>query len=468
MKKTNKYFRFGLYTSALFILVLSSVLFLCILADTFSANIDLTEKKDFSLFTDTKALLDTLKEPVTFYYLENQTDTDPAITAILESYEDYSDKISISYRDPDLYPEFVENFKTPGKNIHRGSIVIFSGSKYVYVDYFSLYEYDTTMQHQQLPTGIIAQQQINSGLAQVMGLEKYPVFFLTGHGEQGIEQDLLNQMVLMNYDLKELNLAAKGEMPDTNSIIIKLPGNTDLTTGEIEKLSRWIEEGGSFFLMENPGQYNLENLSDFLLYFGIETTDGIIAEQSPGYYVQGNNLFLRPKVNTNEVIKFQPDIIPVIPNSGGIKKAPFTPEGMAYIPLLTTSPQAVKISEDEILSDTYDLAAAVKTENGGKIIVFPSSSIIDQKTDNTLAGGGNTAFFLDCLEWLSDSEYKNLIPVIKLQETNIVPTYLEIIVWTIVSIFIIPGIFIVTGIVTGHKRKNQAQKEMDKQDFTWG
>ena len=50
MKKTNKYFRFGLYTSALFILVLSSVLFLCILADTFSVNIDLTEKKIFHFF----------------------------------------------------------------------------------------------------------------------------------------------------------------------------------------------------------------------------------------------------------------------------------------------------------------------------------------------------------------------------------------------------------------------------------
>ena len=237
MKKTNKYFRFGLYTSALFILVLSSVLFLCILADTFSVNIDLTEKKDFSLFSDTKSLLDTLEEPVTFYYLENQSDTDPTITAILESYENYSDKISISYRDPDLYPEFVENFKTPGKNIHRGSVVIFCNNKYVYIDYFSLYEYDTTMQNQQLPVGIIAQQQINSGLARVLGLEQYPVFFLTGHGEQGIEQDLLNQMLLMNYDIKELNLSANGEMPDNNSIIIKLPGNTDFTTGEIEKLS---------------------------------------------------------------------------------------------------------------------------------------------------------------------------------------------------------------------------------------
>lgn len=459
MKKTNKYFRFGLYTSALFILVLSSVLFLCILADTFSVNIDLTEKKDFSLFSDTKSLLDTLEEPVTFYYLENQSDTDPTITAILESYENYSDKISISYRDPDLYPEFVENFKTPGKNIHRGSVVIFCNNKYVYIDYFSLYEYDTTMQNQQLPVGIIAQQQINSGLARVLGLEQYPVFFLTGHGEQGIEQDLLNQMLLMNYDIKELNLSANGKMPDNNSIIIKLPGNTDFTTGEIEKLSLWIEEGGSFFLLENSGQNKPENLSNFLLYFGIELTDGIIAEQSPGYFIQGNNLLLRPKVNTNEVIKFQPDIIPIIANAGEIKKAPFTPEGMTYIPLLTTSPQGVKITETEILSSTYDLAAAVKTENGGKLVVFSSDSIIDQKTDNTLAGGGNTAFFLDCLEWLSDSEYKNLIPVIKLQDTNIVPTYLEIILWTIISVFVIPGVFIITGIVIGYKRKGQSRKQ---------
>ena len=357
--------------------------------------------------------------------------------------------------------EFVENFKTPGKNIHRGSVVIFCNNKYVYIDYFSLYEYDTTMQNQQLPVGIITQQQINSGLARVLGLEQYPVFFLTGHGEQGIEQDLLNQMLLMNYDIKELNLSANGEMPDNNSIIIKLPGNTDFTTGEIEKLSLWIEEGGSFFLLENSGQNKPENLSNFLLYFGIELTDGIIAEQSPGYFIQGNNLLLRPKVNTNEVIKFQPDIIPIIANAGEIKKAPFTPEGMTYIPLLTTSPQGVKITETEILSNTYDLAAAVKTEKGGKLVVFSSDSIIDQKTDNTLAGGGNTAFFLDCLEWLSDSEYKNLIPVIKLQDTNIVPTYLEIILWTIISVFVIPGVFIITGIVIGYKRKGQSRKQTD-------
>ena len=188
-------------------------------------------------------------------------------------------------------------------------------------------------------------------------------------------------------------------------------------------------------------------------------TDGIIAEQSPGYFIQGNNLLLRPKVNTNEVIKFQPDIIPIIANAGEIKKAPFTPEGMTYIPLLTTSPQGVKITETEILSNTYDLAAAVKTEKGGKLVVFSSDSIIDQKTDNTLAGGGNTAFFLDCLEWLSDSEYKNLIPVIKLQDTNIVPTYLEIILWTIISVFVIPGVFIITGIVIGYKRKGQSRKQ---------
>ena len=131
---------------------------------------------------------------------------------------------------------------------------------------------------------------------------------------------------------------------------------------------------------------------------------------------------------------------------------------MTYIPLLTTSPQGVKITETEILSNTYDLAAAVKTEKGGKLVVFSSDSIIDQKTDNTLAGGGNTAFFLDCLEWLSDSEYKNLIPVIKLQDTNIVPTYLEIILWTIISVFVIPGVFIITGIVIGYKRKGHSRK----------
>lgn len=100
------------------------------------------------------------------------------------------------------------------------------------------------------------------------------VYFLTGHGEESIEDTYstyADTLKTNNYDVKEINLDEAGAVPD-NTAIIYIAGITqDITDNEFKMLSAYADKGGSLAIFAAPCETKgrFKNLDNLLAKFGL-------------------------------------------------------------------------------------------------------------------------------------------------------------------------------------------------------
>ena len=164
---------------------------------------------------------------------------------LLNRYQDLSDHITVTKKDPDVYPTFAQQYTD--ETVTNNSLVVECGDKSRYIPYTDIYKVDSSTYY---TTGSVSQSfdgegQITSAIDYVVSEDLPQVYLLSGHGEQPLSDNFRSQLTRSNYELTEdfslLNVDSIPEECDT--LLINAPTG-DISEEELSILRDYLQSGG--------------------------------------------------------------------------------------------------------------------------------------------------------------------------------------------------------------------------------
>ncbi len=142
------------------------------------------------------------------------------------------------------------------------------------------------------------------------------IYFLTGHGEQDIENTdrqrgysgVRNALQREFYEVRALNLLGDDGVPDDATVVVIAGPRKDLLTAELGKLSEYVRRGGGLLVMLDP--QTAPSLGAFLDRYGIKLGDDVVVDPE-------NRLFAG-----DYLTMIVPGLSDRHPVSGGLKSPP--------------------------------------------------------------------------------------------------------------------------------------------------
>lgn len=87
-------------------------------------------------------------------------------------------------------------------------------------------------------------------------------------------------LVNQGFDVELVNLA-ENDVPEDISILLIADPKTDYTKAELDRISRYVENGGNLFIAAKP--YNRDHLAPVMEMTGLEFMDGVLVQESSLY-----------------------------------------------------------------------------------------------------------------------------------------------------------------------------------------
>ena len=112
-ERNKNAFRGGSYSLTLTAVVLAILIVANIFASALPVNLtkyDISAAKLYSVTSNTKAVLSSLKDDVTIYWIVQADKEDKIIENLLGKYESLSDHIKVVKKNADVYPTFAEKY----------------------------------------------------------------------------------------------------------------------------------------------------------------------------------------------------------------------------------------------------------------------------------------------------------------------------------------------------------------------
>ncbi|MCI8352712.1 MAG: GldG family protein [Clostridia bacterium] len=239
-------------------------------------DIDVTKNKLYTISESTINQIKNIEDEVKIYLIGFDENT--ALNDLMKQYNRENEKIK--YETIEKIQDRVD-IKNKYSLADETQVIIVEAknqNKIILVDELYTYDYTTYSQID------VSEEKITNAIVNLT-LEKKPkIYFLTGHGEYGINTDMtMLKAYLENEinDLENLDLLIKGSIPKDASLLVIASPQKDILESEVEIITKYINNGGKILWLNDPTGTNL-NLSNFqkiLDLFGAKFDEGIILEQ---------------------------------------------------------------------------------------------------------------------------------------------------------------------------------------------
>ena len=380
-------------------------------------NYDLTAVKLYSIGDQTRAIVKGLEEPVTVYWLVSEGNEDVTVRELLERYDELSDKLTVEKVDLTTRPTFAAAY-TEG-NVYQNSLIVESEKRFKVVNYTSIYvtDYIFSEDYSDYTTSTTFEgENALTGALDYVTTDTLPVvYYLSGHGEPGLDSGLKEQIAALNFTLQDLTLMGTDGVPaDAAAVIVDSPAG-DLYDGEAQQLLDYAAAGGKLVLLTNYGQADMPNLKQVTDAFGVYLQEGVVVEGDPSRYYQ-YPIYLLPQVESHTITgTLASGNMYILYYLGqGIAKAEDIAAELTVQPLLTSTELAYA-KVDAVNSDTlekeegdvdgpFDMAVLVSNENTqGQLVWYTTGALLDSGVDQMVAGN-NTTLFINTLGFLCEHE----------------------------------------------------------------
>ena len=149
MKSTvqTRKFRGGAYATAVSFLVILVLIVVNLISGSLFRRFDVTSTGKYSLADDTKSFVKSVTTPISLYYVTSEGEEDLIIKTGAEQIAAANDLITLTFKDPVQYPQFVYRYNGM-QDITNNSIIVVNEDdpeRYAYIDseQMKIYEFDS-------------------------------------------------------------------------------------------------------------------------------------------------------------------------------------------------------------------------------------------------------------------------------------------------------------------------------------
>lgn len=488
---SGRRFRNGSFSAAMILIVVAIVIVINLIVSKIPAKytqIDVSSNQIYSMSAESKKLLSSLKEDVTIYYLlgASQKKNYPQVTNLLEKYQDASDKIKVVQKDPELYPNFGDQYDAKDSTV----LIVESEKRFKLVDYYDIYNvsnYEDAAYYGANPEYEFNGENLIANAVNYVVTNNLPkAYLLEGNGELELGDSIKKLVEDGNITVESLNLLTKGEVPkDADCLIILSPEN-DFSKEEAKAVIKYLQNGGNAVIFSDylGEDKKMPNFMSVLEAYGVTIDDGIIYEGNSDYSFNNMPTYTVPEIKSldasKELVESKGRVL--IPSAQSIVELDDKSETLNVAALLTTSdtaflkanPQSTETYEKEdgdkegpfntgvVITDsekTDDEEGSEETEDTEeniktKLVVFGSSALVDESIYNQVTKY-NASLFTSTLGWMCDCEDSISIASKSITEESLTITDSEVNTWMSVYLIAIPLIVIATGIAVAVRRKRR-------------
>ena len=263
---------------------------------------DLTANQLYSISSQSKVMLSSLEEDITIYWVVASGEEDEYVEKLLHNYEDYSSRVTVEKKDPDLNPDFTNNYTD--ETIYNNSVIVECGDKYRYISYQDMYETSSMSYYSMYSSAdeFAGESLITSAISYCTTEELPVIHILEGHGEAELTESFQEALERDNLETETLSLLNSETVPEEVSCILVNSPSTDISETERDMLLDFMERGGRVLIISGTAEEEqLPNLKSVMENYGISVLEGVVVEENTDNYVYGNPVLLMPEMNSSDI-----------------------------------------------------------------------------------------------------------------------------------------------------------------------
>ncbi len=468
---SDKKFKYGSFSTLMIIFVIAILVTVNLVVGQLKLSYDLTADKKYSISDRSKEILSGLQEEVTLYVLFRTGQENSYYKDLIDQYGNASSKINIVYKDPYLYPQFVESYAKDGESILQDSVIVESSKRHkvVHAKDMLTYDYDYNTFEQYLKS-IDAEPQITNAIRYVTDENTSVIYTLTGHSEPPIDDAMKKLIDYANYEIKELDLLTKESVPKDADILFVTTPARDWTAEEAQKVKDFLEDDGRAIFFVDYTLTPVPNLQSVINSYGVNFSDLLVVEGSTSNYLMSNPTNLVPTLQKHEINNaiISKGYMVFAPISRAIERTDIKKNSVTIDSLLKTSNQAYgKKSENSKsvnkeagdASGPFDIALAItdsyytSEQHTTKMVVVGTSYILDEAA-NSYVKGTNGDFVVNAINWLQDKNDNIYIMPKTSSYTQLVMSQSQAFTIMFIVVIALPLAIFITGLVIWLRRRN--------------
>lgn len=414
-------FRAGGYSAVAALIVIAIAIAVNLFAGALPSSvthIDTTASGLFTLSAQTEQLVSALDKDVTLYWIVQSGSEDSTISELLDRYAGLSSHITISKKDPVVYPNFASQYTS--EPLYNNSLIVVSGERSQYISYTDIYVTDYSSYYM---TGSVSSEfngegELTAAIDYVTNDDLPTLYTLSGHGESTLPSNLQSLAEAENMLVESLSLLTVDAVPENADLVVIYAPQSDISSDERDMLIAYLQGGGKMLMVLDYIEEDTPNLDAVLTEYGLTTAEGIVLEGDANHHMRGSNYYLLPNIESHTITDPLIDggYYVLAPVAQGLTINEDTRDGLSITPLLETSSSAyAKIDgyslttyekEEGDIDGPFVLGAAVSetvADGETQLVVFTSSQMFDETT-SMLVAGANDDLFLNALDWLCARE----------------------------------------------------------------
>lgn len=303
----KKWIRDGILTIALVLILVAIFILINLLFNNLNITpLDFTKEKLYTLSDESKEQISQVTQNVTIYFFGY--DEESTTVTLAKQYHDVNDKITIQIIDTSERPDLAAQY-----NVSTTSqlVAVQATERYKIIDSSEMYTYDSSTYQ----TIDITEQKLTNAILDVTIAQKPQIYFLTGHGEYGIDSSspMGTLATYIENDVNDVNTIdlLTSDMPETCDVLVIANPTSDFTDLETEKIQNYINAGGKIVWMQDPYVFTSNwteettypNITKILSQFGISFSSGVICEESTENMIAGTPDLIIPQMTYNGIVK---------------------------------------------------------------------------------------------------------------------------------------------------------------------
>ena len=432
---------------------------------------DFTTSKIYTLTEETRSFLGRLTQDVRLIYVCERGKEDDIIERFLEKYAQENPHIQYEKTDPAVNPAYLSGITD--EKISGSSVIIVCGDRSRVISCDGFFTVGTSsVTGRRTLTGFLGESLISQAVDSLLQDRKRIFYLPDANGEQELGESFLETARYHQIEVKSLNLLTSDEVPeDADGLILNAP-STDYSAETADKILRYLEAGGKALILSNYSLTPMPEFDRILADYGMERKDGIILEGDSGRFISYQYCLIPSVSYTDITAEVYREGYLLLPMAQGIGERDTYRSSVRLTPLLSTSTESYNKADVQNMTTSEKepgdeagpfligmLAQEDIDQNGDEdteIIYFTTGYFLDEDYNRSVSGT-NAVLFGSSLRYLAGEESSGLqIPARSLTDPVLAMTDFAANFWTVVCVFVLPGLWLLVGVVRWQVRKRKS------------